>query len=113
MNPAHPKYSKLSLYLLLVLAGQVMAGQGIAAISVERQAQLSYLLKQDCGACHGMTLKGGLGPALLPAELSGKPDELLFHTIREGRPGTPMPPWKSELSDADIHWLVSLLRKGP
>lgn len=41
-----------------------------------------------------MTLKGGLGPSLLPEQLNNKPDELLFVTISEGRPGTPMPPWK-------------------
>jgi cytochrome c55X len=75
-----------------------------------RQQQLLHLLKQDCGSCHGMTFNGGLGPALLPENLHDKPDEMLIITILEGRPGTPMPPWKSELSRDDAAWLVKLLR---
>lgn len=78
----------------------------------KRQQELKHLLKHDCGSCHGMSLKGGLGPALLPEALAGKPDELLFVTIQHGRPGTPMPPWKSQLSEQDIHWLIQQLRKG-
>ena len=53
---------KLSI-LLLTFAGTVFA------VPPERQDQLRYLLRQDCGSCHGMTLKGGLGPALLPDNL--------------------------------------------
>lgn len=77
-----------------------------------REQELTHLLKHDCGSCHGMTLKGGLGPALLPDALANKPDELLFVTIWEGRPGTPMPPWKTQLSEQDVNWLIQQLRKG-
>lgn len=100
-----------SLPALLLLA--VLCTPATADVSPARLQALDHLLKQDCGSCHGMTLQGGLGPALLPANLQGKPDELLFLTIREGRPGTPMPPWKSQLSDDDINGLIRLLRKGP
>ena len=75
----------------------------------ERQQELEHLLLQDCGSCHGMRLTGGLGPALTPAALAGKPRELLVATIREGRSGTPMPPWKNLLGEADIAWLVDRL----
>ena len=81
-----------------------------ADVEPSRQQYLTHLLKQDCGSCHGMTLKGGLGPALLPENLHDKPDEMLILTILEGRPGTPMPPWKSELSRDDAAWLVKQLR---
>lgn len=77
-----------------------------------RQQQLLHLLKQDCGSCHGMTLKGGLGPDLLPARLSRLPREFLITTIAQGRPGTPMPPWESLLSGDDIAWLVDQLQRG-
>lgn len=77
-----------------------------------RQAQLQYLLAQDCGSCHGMRLKGGLGPALLPEALRDKPDELLVSTILNGRPGTPMPPWRELLTEDEVRWLVSVLRSG-
>jgi cytochrome c55X len=79
---------------------------------VAHQAQLLNLLRQDCGACHGMTLKGGLGPSLLPQALAGKPPELLRATILDGRSGTPMPPWRGILSTDDVAWLVDQLRNG-
>lgn len=80
--------------------------------SAERQAELIQLLKQDCGSCHGMTLKGGLGPSLLPRSLENKPDAMLFETILNGRPGTAMPPWQPLLSRDEIHWLVKRMRMG-
>lgn len=79
---------------------------------VTRQQQLVHLLKQDCGSCHGMTLKGGLGPALLPETLQGKPTEFLISTILLGRPGTAMPPWDAFLSRSEAHWLVLQLQQG-
>jgi cytochrome c55X len=88
------------------------ASESESAIGAGRQAELRHLLKQDCGSCHGMTLKGGLGPALLPANLDGKPDELLVISILDGRPGTAMPPWRGLLTEAEAEWLVEQLRQG-
>jgi cytochrome c55X len=78
----------------------------------ERQEELLHRLRQDCGSCHGMTLKGGLGPPLLPADLAGKDDRALVDTILYGRPGTPMPPWDFEISAAEAGWLVGQLKEG-
>ncbi len=78
-----------------------------------RQDELRHLLKNDCGACHGLTLKGGMGPALLPDNLQGKPDEFLINTILQGRKGTAMPPWKAFMNADDALWLVRQLRKVP
>lgn len=82
------------------------------ALSNERQTQLIHLLKQDCGSCHGMTLKGGLGPALLPENLEGKPALFLENTIYYGRPGTAMPPWQSILTKEEVTWLTQQLVQG-
>jgi len=82
-------------------------------LGVNRKDELVHLLKHDCGSCHGLTMKGGLGPSLLPTALAGKDDALLVETILEGRPGTPMPPWRSQLSPAEAAWLVQALRAGP
>ncbi len=78
----------------------------------ERQQELRQLLLHDCGSCHGLTLKGGLGPPLLPTTLHDKPAEYLAATIRYGRPGTPMPPWGPFVSDAEAMWLAKLLKEG-
>ncbi len=77
----------------------------------ERQNTLRNMLKHDCGACHGLTLKGGLGPALLPESLAGKPDEFLVATILDGRKGTAMPPWQPFMNRDEAAWLVGVLRK--
>lgn len=102
--------------LFIVASALVVGATSIAAseptIEQSRQAQLKYLLAQDCGSCHGMTRKGGLGPALLPNNLEGKPDRLLVATILDGRSGTAMPPWRGQLTEAEAAWLVRQLRRG-
>ena len=70
------------------------------------------MLKQDCGSCHGMTLKGGLGPALTPKALVGKTPMFLRQAILDGRAGTAMPPWRGLLSEAEVAWLVERMIKG-
>jgi cytochrome c55X len=75
-----------------------------------RQKELKNLLKHDCGSCHGLTLKGGLGPSLLAADLQNKSNEFLVDTIQNGRKGTAMPPWKPFLNKDETRWLVQLLK---
>lgn len=77
-----------------------------------RQGELIYRLEQDCGSCHGLTLKGGLGPALTPARLAPLSDASLVEAILDGRPGTPMPPWSFEISVDEARWLVGQLKNG-
>lgn len=77
-----------------------------------RQAELLQLLAQDCGSCHGLTLKGGLGPALTPEALAGKSAAGLRATILHGRPGTPMAPWSPFLTETEAGWLVEQLLNG-
>ncbi len=100
------KYAAFSLYLLLTTTALS------AAPDEMRQQQLRHLLKHDCGSCHGITLKGGLGPSLRPDALVNKSDNLLSTVILQGRQGTPMPPWKYLLSKDDANWLVKLMRAG-
>ncbi|MGR9014343.1 MAG: c-type cytochrome [Gammaproteobacteria bacterium] len=90
-----------------VFANTCLAGEP----SMDRQSTLRNMLKHDCGACHGLTLKGGLGPTLLPEALTEKPDDFLVSTILNGRPGTAMPPWQPFISHDEAAWLVRLLRK--
>lgn len=83
-----------------------------AEITPERQQALRYLVRQDCGACHGLTLKGGLGPALTSDALANRSDELLVNSILHGRPGTAMPPWRGMISREEAEWMVNQLRQG-
>lgn len=78
----------------------------------ERQAALLYLLRQDCGSCHGSTMGGGLAPPLLPQTLAETPDDMLTEAILDGRPGTPMPPWRFEISPDEASWMVRQLKEG-
>jgi len=99
----------LAIFIALSFNSLVMAQN---KISEQRSAELNNLLIQDCGSCHGMTMKGGLGPALTPAVLKNKPREMIKATIANGRPGTPMPPWNNILSVEEINWMVDTLYAG-
>lgn len=94
----------LGPYSLPSLAGTDVPGQ--------RQSEIRYLLRHDCGACHGLRLTGGLGPPLTAAALDGKPDAWLEQAIFLGRSGTPMPPWEGILTAAETVWLVKQLKAG-
>jgi cytochrome c55X len=85
--------------------------QAEAGPAPERQAQLAHLLTQDCGSCHGLTLAGGLGPALTPQALDGKPAEYLALVILHGRAGTAMPPWRPFLTPAEADWIARRLKE--
>ncbi|MBC8339976.1 MAG: cytochrome c [Rhodospirillales bacterium] len=103
--------------VLLSTAIGTVLGTAPSAGAADAQARetrdgLLYLLRQDCGSCHGMTMKGGLGPALLPDTLKDKPDETLVGIILDGVPETPMPPWRPLLAPEDAAWIVKQLKKG-
>ena len=78
----------------------------------ERQRELRNLLIQDCGSCHGLKLRGGLGPALLAEQLRGKSTDYISTVILQGRPGSAMPGWRPLLTDAEARWIADLLLQG-
>lgn len=98
--------------LLLLLFWGLPLLSGAEQLSADHRAALKDMLLQDCGSCHGLTLKGGLGPALRPENLAGKSRDFLIQTIRQGRPGTAMPPWAPILEDGEIAWIVDQLLSG-
>ena len=103
---------KMLLIASLLSAGLLFTQTTVAEVDSARQNELLYFVKHDCGSCHGMTLKGGLGPALLPETLSAQPKEFLVTTIMEGRKNTAMPPWKTMLSHEDAAWITEQLQNG-
>jgi cytochrome c55X len=86
-------------------------GAGTDPSSV-RQTELIKLVRNDCGSCHGIRLTGGLGLPLTPQALKGKPAKSLVTTILFGRPGTPMPPWNTFMTEAEAAWIVENLLQG-
>jgi cytochrome c55X len=80
-----------------------------AEVAPSRQAKLKDMVDQDCGSCHGMTRQGGLGSPLLAEDLNKLSAEAVIETILEGRPGTPMPPWKAMLSREEAAWIAAYL----
>ena len=109
---APPRNSAVVLGVLLTVAAFAAARGESAAVSPAREAELVRLVRQDCGSCHGLTLKGGLGKALLPENLTEITADTLADVIFEGMSGTPMPPWKGLLSRADALWIGRNLKQG-
>lgn len=97
------------LSLSLVFAVSVAARD---SISGSREQDLRNLLVQDCGSCHGLTMRGGLGPALRPETLRGKSAAYISNVILDGRPGSAMPAWRSLLTPEEAHWMAERLLRG-
>jgi cytochrome c55X len=99
--------------LMLLAATAVPASPaGAADLPPGRAAELERLVLQDCGSCHGLTMKGGLGSDLRPESLAGKPVEVLTEIVLDGVPGTPMPPWRPLLSEDEARWIANYLLNG-
>ncbi len=96
-----------SLLALLLLTGAAAAGE-----SAVNPAELERLVHQDCGSCHGLTLKGGLGPDIRPETIEHYDVEGLKAVILGGIPDTAMPPWQPLISDEEAVWIAEYLLKG-
>jgi nitrite reductase (NO-forming)/hydroxylamine reductase len=72
-----------------------------------KEVGLYYL--DSCAGCHGTDRRGATGPALLPERLA-QDDEYYVDVIANGKPGTVMPPWGNQLTEADISTLVGYIR---
>lgn len=96
------------LFSLIALA---LTGPAEAEISAPRAKALEHLVIQDCGSCHGLTLKGGLGRPLTHAALEGASPDSLASIILDGVPGTAMPPWRPLLTEEEAGWIAQYLLK--
>lgn len=100
------------LVVLLALAGCQTAepsapqDQPTTGIISGRPVDDYYL--DTCSGCHGADRRGATGPALL-AERMSQDDDYYFDIIKNGKPGTVMPPWGGSLSDQEISEIVSYL----
>ena len=108
---AMPRALALALLALPVPGGVAGAAEG-GAVAGARAAELEHILIQDCGSCHGLTLKGGLGRPLTPDALAGWADtDTLTGIILDGMPGTAMPPWRPLLTEEEAMWIARYLKQ--
>lgn len=84
----------------------------VAAQTPADTAKLGNLVRQDCGSCHGLTLKGGLGKPLTVDHLKQWDREQIIHIILDGVPGTPMPAWRPLLTEVEAAWIADALQRG-
>ena len=105
--PARSRLWVSSVALACATAGSAPAGD--AAID---PGELANLVRQDCGSCHGLTLRGGLGKPLTADQLLPWERDQLVHIILDGVPGTPMPPWRSLLTESQARWIADALKQG-
>lgn len=90
----------------------VTAAAPLLADEVPNVGKLANLVRQDCGSCHGLTLRGGLGKPLTSDSLRIWDREQLVSIILDGVPGTPMPPWRTLLSEGEARWIAERLQQG-
>ena len=81
-----------------------------AEVPPDRARALEHMVLQDCGSCHGLTLKGGLGRPLTSEALVHVDPDGLALIILEGIPGTAMPPWRPLLTEDEALWIASYLK---
>jgi len=67
------------------------------------------LYQTNCASCHGAQRLGGMGPALLPENLSRLKKADAAAMIRNSRPGVQMPGFQEKLQPSEIAILVDLI----
>lgn len=103
---------RLRLWPDLAVALTAAATPALAGDAAPDPGKLANLVRQDCGSCHGLTLRGGLGKPLTSENLTAWNREQLASIILDGVPGTPMPPWRALLSETEARWIADRLQQG-
>jgi len=81
----------------------------LLALLVPALALPNELYRTHCASCHGAQRLGGMGPALLPENLSRLRQPAAAKVIRDSRPGVQMPAFGATLSESEIAQLVALI----
>ena len=93
----------------------ILIGLAILAATntlAQNSKRLEHMIRQDCGSCHGLTMKGGLGRPLTREALDGMDRQTIASIILDGVPGTAMPPWRPLLTEEDALWIANYLKRG-
>ncbi|NWN91001.1 cytochrome C oxidase Cbb3 [Marinobacter adhaerens] len=98
-----------TLNVLMLSAGLLNAPLVMASTDTPTET----LYQQHCASCHGSDRLGGMGPALLPENLSRLKQNQAEAAIREGRPATQMLGFADTLSDESITALADYIYQPP
>lgn len=79
----------------------------------ESSEPVQSLYARACASCHGTDRLGGMGPALLPGNLSRLRSSEAQSVIAHGRESTQMPGFSASLSDDEIASLVAYVYSEP
>jgi aldose sugar dehydrogenase len=91
--------------------GGSAAGQGQGRGRSGQGSPGAAAYAQFCASCHGPTLQGGSATSLVDDDWKfGGDDASIVASIREGRPGTAMAPFKDLLSEEQVRQLVFHIR---
>ncbi|MEX0344156.1 MAG: cytochrome c [Rhizobiaceae bacterium] len=97
--------------LAALMTALLLLPAGAAGIGPKQAEKLEHLVRQDCGSCHGLTLKGGLGRPIDRDRMRQYDREVLRDIILDGVPGTAMPPWRPLISENEAQWIADYLRE--
>ncbi len=98
--------------LFAALPGGLALAQPPSSPAGLGQGAVTKLYADLCASCHGPALEGGRARSLLDDTWSfGGDDSSVAESIREGRPGTLMLPFKSALSEPQVRSLVVYIRE--
>ena len=95
--------------LTLALLTAALSTAAVTTMAGEAES----LYAEHCAACHGGERLGGMGPALLPANLRRLRPTAAAEVIRSGRPQTQMPAFAERLTDRQIELLAELIYTPP
>ncbi len=101
-----------SLLAGVVAAPRLLAAPGLPAQAAQPPRGIVATFNQVCASCHGANGSGGSAPSLLDDTWAhGGGDAEIAASIKNGWPGTPMPPFGATLNDQDIRAMVIYIRE--
>lgn len=112
MSQAMPSTFPGNLPPALVFAVTVLAMLPVTP-SQGAEDDAAALYQQHCATCHGADRLGGMGPALLPENLSRLKKPQAERLIAQGRPATQMPGFAGTLTPREIARLAEYVYAPP
>jgi cytochrome c oxidase cbb3-type subunit III len=84
------------------------ATSGEFEVTPELAAAGQTVYQTNCGACHGMTLEGGIGPNLKDGDwVHGGSPQQVMRTISDGVPAKGMPAWSPILGPERVRQVTA------